>query len=101
MECKVSPADGSSCWWKKWERRNTYENGNKGDDESGNVAEHVEAVGDQGHGVGHVADDDLDEEVARRQQEHAYQPRLVAEPHRLQAHLIPAASNELPSRWMT
>ena len=35
-------------------------NGNVGDDQGDDVREHVEGVGDQGHGPGHVTHDHFD-----------------------------------------
>ena len=37
------------------------------------VTEHVEAVGDERHAVGHVADDELDEHEGGRHAEHPQQ----------------------------
>ena len=42
------------------------------------VPEHVEGVCDEGHGVGDVPDDDLDEEEAARQPEHGQQAAPLA-----------------------
>ena len=42
------------------------------------VPEHVEGVCDEGHGVGDVPDDDLDEEEAARQPEHGDEAALLA-----------------------
>ncbi len=48
------------------------------DDERGDVAQHVERIGDQRHRVGHVADDDLDEEEGAGEPEHGHQAALLA-----------------------
>ena len=63
------------------------------------VPEHVEGVCDEGHGVGDVPDDDLDEEEAARQPEHGQQAAPLA---RVPAHchssaLLSCLNNQLCS----
>ena len=48
----------------------------QGDD----VAEHVEAVGDEGHAVGEVADDELDQHEGGGHAQHPQQPGLRSAP---------------------
>ena len=50
----------------------------EGDDEGDDIAEHVEGVGHEGHRVGHVARDDLDEEEDARQADHGEEAALLA-----------------------
>ena len=45
-----------------------------------NVAEHVEAVSYEGHAVGEVADDELDQHEGGGHPEHPQQPRLGSAP---------------------
>lgn len=54
----------------------SYLNGHERDDQRGHVAQHVKTVRHQRHGIGHVADDDLDEEEAERQPHHDDQTRF-------------------------
>ena len=48
----------------------------QGDD----IAEHVEAVGDEGHAVGEVADDELDQHEGGGHAQHPQQPGLGSAP---------------------
>ena len=50
----------------------------EGDDEGDDVAEHVEGVCHEGHRIGHVARDDLDEEEDARQADHGEEAALLA-----------------------
>ena len=45
-----------------------------------NIAEHMEAVSHEGHAVGEVADDQLDEHEGGGHGEHSQQPRLRPAP---------------------
>ena len=47
-----------------------------GNHEGNHIAEHVEAVGNEGHAVGDVADDQLDHHVCGRHCQHSKQPGL-------------------------
>ena len=55
-------------------------NGSLTNNQRDDVAEHVEAVGDEGHAVGEVADDELDQHEGGGHAEHPQQPGLGPAP---------------------
>ncbi|KAH7985211.1 hypothetical protein HPB49_026552 [Dermacentor silvarum] len=73
--------------------------GEEGNDERYDIGEHVERVGHQGHRVGDIANDDLDQEEGRRHAKHEQQPAPAPKPHPVAAapHLLAAVHCMLPA----